>query len=99
MYYKSETYNLGSTPKTGKVYGTHNIVEIKDGKGEKVKEALNASGAVLERKVVKLKPAEMEKILAGRFVGGLWKNCTLKNCAARHAKRGVSRKRSGHKRA
>ncbi len=100
MYYKSETYNYSSTPKEGKVHGTHNVVEIKNDKGTKTKEAINASGKVIERKSVALKKHEMEHILAGRFVGGLWKNCTLKNCANRRNKtRRTSRSVRGTRRA
>ena len=45
--YKSETYNWSSTPKDGEVHGTHNVVTIKNGKGEKVQETLNAKGKVI----------------------------------------------------
>ncbi len=83
MYYKSETYNISSTPKNGKVYGTRNKVEIANGKGQKIKEALDASGTVIERKSVALKKSEIDQILAGRFIDGLWSNCTLKNCTRR----------------
>jgi hypothetical protein len=93
MFYKSETYNMSSTPKHGKVYGTHNVVEIKNGKGKKIKEAYNASGAVIERKSVLLKPEEIKKITAGTFVGGLWRNCSLKNCKRRTSSHAATRKK------
>lgn len=91
MYYKSETMNMSSTPKNGKVYGTHNVVEIVNGKGKKIKEALNAEGKVIERNSAPLKKSEVKHILAGRFVGGLWKNCTLKSC--RRGRKGTRKMR------
>lgn len=80
MFYESVTTNWSSTPK-GRVYGTRNIVTIKNGKGQKIKQALNAQAAVLETQKHTLKPAEIKSIVGGKFVPGLWRNCTLKNCA------------------
>ena len=91
MYYKSETYNYSSKPKHGAVHGTHNIVEIKHGKGMKTKEALDASGKVIERRRSTLKKSEIKEVLGGRFVPGFWKNCAFKTCdnaAARKTRRG-----------
>lgn len=79
MFYESVTTNWSSTPKGG-VHGTRNIVTIKNGKGKKIKQALNAQAAVLETQKRNLKPAEIKSIVGGKFVPGLWSNCTLKNC-------------------
>jgi hypothetical protein len=72
-----------SSPKNGKVYGTRNIVEIKNGKGVKVKESLNKAGAVLERKKKTLKSKEIKQITSGTFVPNLWSNCQLASCKTR----------------
>ena len=40
VFYESVTTNWSSSPKSGKVHGTRNIVRIKNGKGVKTKEAL-----------------------------------------------------------
>ena len=87
MYYKSETYNYSSTPKDGAVHGTRNLVEIKNGKGTKTLESLNASGAVLKRKRVTLKRKEIKNVLGGKFMPGFWKNCCA--AAASRKKRSV----------
>ena len=79
VFYESVTTNWSSTPK-GRVHGTRNIVTIKNGKGQKIKQALNAKANVLETQKRKLKPAEIKSIVGGKFVPGLWRNCTLKNC-------------------
>ncbi len=80
MMYTSVTTNWSSTPRNGKIYGTRNVVTIKNGKGTKTREALNAHGHVVEHKTRKLKRAEMEKITQGQFVPGLWRNCGLRSC-------------------
>lgn len=79
VFYESVTTNWTSSPKTGKVHGTRNIVSIKNGKGTKTKEALNAKGKVMERKRKTLKNKEINSIVKGQFVPGLWRTCTLKN--------------------
>ncbi len=78
-FYKNETYKWSSSPKDGKVHGTHNIVTIKDGKGTKVKETLNAKGKTMRRKTVKLSTNEIKNITEGRFMPGFWTNCVLGN--------------------
>jgi hypothetical protein len=79
VFYESVTTNWSSSPKSGKVHGTRNIVRIKNGKGEKTKEALNAAGKVMERRKQTLKKKDIQKIVKGQFVPGLWRGCTLKN--------------------
>ena len=79
VFYESVTTNWSSTPK-GKAHGTRNTVTIRNGKGYKIKQALNAQAKVLETQKRALKPAEIKAITGGTFVPGLWRNCTLKNC-------------------
>ena len=79
VFYESVTTNWSSSPKSGKVHGTRNIVRIKNGKGVKTKEALNAAGKVIEKRNQTLKKKDIQKIVNGKFVPGLWRNCTLKN--------------------
>lgn len=79
VFYESVTTNWSSTPK-GKVHGTRNTVTIRNGKGYKIKQALNAQARVLETQKRALKPAEIKAITDGTFVPGLWRNCALKNC-------------------
>jgi hypothetical protein len=79
VFYESVTTNWSSSPKSGKVHGTRNIVRIKNGKGVKTKEALNAAGKVIEKRKQTLKKKDIQKIVNGKFVPGLWRNCTLKN--------------------
>jgi len=79
VFYESITTNWSSSPKSGKVHGTRNIVRIKNGKGEKTKEALNAAGKVIEKRKQTLKKKDVAKIVNGKFVPGLWRGCTLKN--------------------
>lgn len=76
-FYKSVTTSWSSNPQTGKKHGQRNIVEIKNEKGVKIKEALNARGAVFERKRQTLKAGEVRNIMRGNFVPGLWKSCGL----------------------
>jgi hypothetical protein len=83
VFYSSSQMSWSSSPKNGKVYGTRNIVEIKNGKGFKVKESLNKSGAVLERKKKTLKTKEIKQITAGNFVPKLWADCQLGSCKRR----------------
>lgn len=78
--YESITTNWASSPKNGKVYGTRNIVTIKNSKGKKIKEALNKNGNVIERNSKTLKKKEIDQIKSGNFVPGLWKNCKLGSC-------------------
>ncbi len=90
VYYSSSQMSWSSSPKNGKVYGTRNIVEIKNGKGVKVKESLNKAGAVLERKKKTLKSKEIEQITSGTFVPNLWSNCQLASCKTRLKERKVT---------
>ncbi len=55
MYYKSESMTMSSTPIKGKVYGYHNLVEIKNGKGKKRMESLSKNGKVIASKTKTLK--------------------------------------------
>lgn len=80
MYYHSETVRLSSEPINGNVYGTRNIVTIKNGKGTKVKSALNKSGKPVKTRKVKLNAKEIQNISKGTFLPGLWANCKLGKC-------------------
>jgi hypothetical protein len=80
MYYHSETVRLSSMPLNGKVHGTRNVVTIKNGKGTKIKTALNKSGKPIKTRKVKLNAGEIKKITDGTFLPGFWKNCALGMC-------------------
>jgi hypothetical protein len=67
--------NVSQTWKNGE--GRRNTVMIRNGQGVKKVERLGPQGQVLETKVQKLTTPEKSHILAGRFVPGLWRNCTL----------------------
>ena len=60
--------------------GRRNIVTIKNGKGHKRVERLGLRGEVLDTKNKPLTAPERAKILEGRFVPGLWRNCTVGQC-------------------
>ncbi len=83
MYYHSETVRMSSEPMNGNVYGTQNIVTIKNGKGEKIKAALGKTGKALKTRKVKLNAKEIKQITNNTFVPGLWKNCKLGKCLTR----------------
>jgi hypothetical protein len=86
--YESVTTNWSSSPKNDeKVYGTRNIVTIRNGKGKKVKEALDKQGKVVERKTKTLKNTEIKQIKSGTFVPGLWKDCKLGSCKTRRTRK------------
>lgn len=67
-FYSSSQTNWSSSPKNDNVYGTRSIVEIKNGKGFRVNEALNKSGEVLERKKKTLNTNEIKQIMSGVVV-------------------------------
>jgi hypothetical protein len=67
--------NVSQTWKNGE--GKRNTVMIRNGQGVKKVERLGLEGEVLETKVRKLTTPERKEILEGRFVPGLWRNCTL----------------------
>ena len=91
VFYSSSQMSWSSDPKDGKVHGTRNTVEIKNGKGFKVKESLNKAGKVLERKKKTLKAKEIKQISSGTFVPNLWSDCRLGSCSKR-ARRQVTRR-------
>ena len=86
VFYSSSQMQWSSSPEDGKVHGTRNSVTIRNGKGFKVKESLNAKGKILQRKKQTLKKKEIQNILHGDFMPGFWKNCALGNCAVRRNK-------------
>jgi len=94
-YYESVTTQWSSEPK-GTVYGTRNIVTIKNGKGRKIKEALNKHGHVMERNTKTLQHNEMAHIRNGTFVPGLWSNCGLKCTRGKNTRKFPRRKPSQH---
>ena len=73
--FSSSYMNVSQTWKNGE--GRRNTVMIRNGQGIKKVERLGNEGEVLETKVRKLTPPERKEILEGRFVPGLWRNCTL----------------------
>jgi len=87
MFYKSETMNWSSKGKSTSgekgAYGTHNVVEIRNGKGFKLQETIDAKGQVLTRKKHALQKKEIHHIMNGRFVPGLW---TRKNRKTRKSR-------------
>jgi hypothetical protein len=93
VYYSSSQTNWSSDPKDGKVHGTRNIVEIKNGKGFKLKESLNKAGKVLERKKKTLKAKEIKQISSGSFVPDLWSDCKLGKCRQTRRALAVTRTR------
>ena len=86
-YYSSSQTSWSSDPKNGNVYGTRNVVEIKNGKGFKLKESLNKAGKVLESKKKTLKAKEIKQITSGTFVPKLWADCRLGVCRTRTRRR------------
>ncbi len=70
--------NVSQTWKNGQ--GRRNTVIIRNGHGEKRVEKLGAQGDVLEMQAHPLSPTEIQTILKGRFVPGLWRNCRLGSC-------------------
>ena len=75
MEYRSETMNWSSVPNTNTGYGSKNIVTLKNGKGVKVKEILNANGQTIGRNVKPLTQMEITIIQKGQFIPGFWDNC------------------------
>lgn len=72
ILYKSETMNWSSNPENGKPHGYRNVVEIRNGKGVKVKEVLGDCGQVTQHHTHPLKEDELHNITKGNFVPGLW---------------------------
>ena len=54
---------------------THDIVSIKNGKGYKLREVLNANGKTNNRTRKNLNAKEIRHIMKGKFLPGLWKGC------------------------
>lgn len=73
--YHSETTNWSSEPRNGNVYGTRNIVDIKNGKGYKIHTYLNKQCKPKNsKKTVKktLTKNEINSITKGTFLPGFW---------------------------
>jgi hypothetical protein len=79
-FYHSESVQWTSSPKKGKSHGKRNSVTIKNGKGTKKVEVLNAKGALAHGKTVKLSKKEVRNVLKGNFMPGFWQNCATGNC-------------------
>lgn len=75
VFSTSSYMNVSQTWKNGE--GRRNTVMIRNGQGVKKVERLGTQGEVLETKTRKLSSPEKSQILQGRFVPGLWRNCTL----------------------
>lgn len=80
VFYKSETTNWTSKPGQGKPHGSRNIVEIKNGKGIKIKEVLTETGNVKHHHKHTLKNKEIKHILKGKFLPGLWSDVIIPVC-------------------
>ena len=79
-FYHSESVQWTSSPGKGKSHGRRNSVTIKNGKGVKKVQALNAKGAPVKGKTVKLSKKEVRNVMKGTFMPGFWRNCSTKNC-------------------
>ena len=79
-FYHSESVQWSTSPKQGKPHGRRNSVTIKNGKGTKKVEVLNAKGTPLKGKTVKLSKKEVHNVLKGNFMPGFWRNCATGNC-------------------
>ena len=66
--------------------GQRNTVIVKNSHATKTVEMIQ-NGRVKQKKTRKLSPSERKKVLAGTFVPGLWKNCTLGSCMTRRSRR------------
>ena len=69
--YFSVTRKVSSKPNNGS-YGSTNTVFIKNGKGYKLKEILGKDGKVLRQTKKNLNRKEMNAIVRGKFVPGIW---------------------------
>ena len=76
-YYSS---SLTFSSRNGKGEGKKNIVSVKNGKGFKQVEILNSAGKTLGKTRRNLKKNEIETITRGKFMPGLWRNCSRKHC-------------------
>ena len=88
MNYISTTTKFESTG--NKIQGTTNTVEIKDGKGYKLKEILNAKGKTVKRIRKQLNSKEIDTIAKGLFMPGFWSNC----CTKKNLRKSNGRKES-----
>jgi hypothetical protein len=86
IFYESTTTHWSSEPKSGKTYGTRNVVKIKNGKGTKTKESLNKSGKVIQQKTKRLKQKEIKLITKNQFIPNFWSNCKLGACTRKNKK-------------
>jgi hypothetical protein len=53
----------------------HDVVSINRGKGYKLREILNTKGKTVKRMRKTLSKKEMNHIMTGNFLPGLWDNC------------------------
>ena len=60
--------------------GRRNTVKIINGKGEKRVELLGSQGQAMKTKTRRLTKSETNRILKGKFIPGLWRNCSLGFC-------------------
>ena len=84
--YMSKTTKWSSNTDGSQAYGYTNTVKIENGKGYKLKETLNAKGNVLNRTRRNLNRKEIQTILKGQFLPGLWQNCSRRNTKQRQQK-------------
>lgn len=66
---------------------THDVVSIKNGKGYKLREVLNANGKPKNRTRKALNKSEIRHIMKGKFLPGLWKGCGGSNRGASSRKK------------
>ena len=77
LHYYSST--IRHSFKNGNRVGSKNVVSIKDDKGFKQVDVLNSEGKVMKTVKKNLTKEEIETIMGGKFLPGLWNNCTRKN--------------------
>lgn len=53
----------------------HDVVSINKGKGYKLREILNSNGKTVKRMRKNLSKKEINHIMTGNFLPGLWDNC------------------------
>jgi hypothetical protein len=79
-FYHSESVQWSSKTRDGKPHGRRNSVTVKNGKGVKKVEILNAKGTPQRAKTVKLSKKEVKNVLRGNFMPRFWRNCATGNC-------------------
>jgi hypothetical protein len=72
IQYKSQHLTFTSHPAKGEPHGLMTVVALKNGRGTKAIRQLNRKGKTLKSNTKPLKKHEMDQILKGNYVPGLW---------------------------